>query len=83
MRSDGKRGAKFRWERYAGCLRGLNKKDTCVPGEGEPTRERGGRAKRFFKIAGLGERALILKEQEYRQRAASLRAGMTTRGGAA
>ena len=64
-------------------LERLEQKGYVRSWEGEPTRERGGRAKRFFRIEGLGERALLLKEREYRQRAAGLRAGLAPQGGGA
>ena len=64
-------------------LERLEQKGYVRSWEGEATQQRGGRAKRFFKIEGLGERALVLKEQEYRQRAAGLQGQLTPQRGEA
>lgn len=64
-------------------LERLEQKGYVRSWEGEPTPQRGGRAKRFFKIEGLGERALAQKEQEYNRRAAGLRARLSLQGGEA
>lgn len=45
-----------------GTLSKLEKKGFVSSWVGDPTPERGGRAKRFYKVEGLGNRAL--KEQE-------------------
>lgn len=60
-------------------LERLEQKGMVAARQGEPTAQRGGRAKRYFTITGSGQQALAEAE---RIRAA-LRAGMQPAGGAA
>lgn len=43
----------------------LQEKGMVTSSLGEPTPERGGRAKRFFKVSGAGRRALVQKNAAY------------------